>query len=53
MTRKQFVALAAVVARTIEPGERLRLAREIGEVCAATNPGFKWGRWWDACGVKL
>lgn len=52
MSKKHFIALAKIIAATVDPIERKRLAMSIGGVCAATNDAFKWGTWLAACGVE-
>lgn len=52
MSRKDFVALAAAIAKVVDAAERKRMAEAIGAVCAADNPAFKWSLWNSACGVK-
>jgi len=49
MTRKDYKALAAVVAQVPDMDTRLFLADRIGAVLKADNARFDWARWMDAC----
>lgn len=52
MSRKHFVALAEAIKALANVTERARMAKIVGEVCAASNPNFSWSRWNAACGVN-
>ena len=53
MSRKHFRALAEAIAGIEDAGERKRMGKLIGEVCAGCNGNFKWSIWWYACGVPI
>lgn len=52
MTRKDFVALAKIVAAVKDAAVRASLAAAIGALCAESNVHFDWSRWNAACGVS-
>lgn len=52
MSKKHFIALAGIIARTADMAERRRLCEEVGTVCAAVNKEFRWSTWRSACGVE-
>ncbi|WP_336814193.1 hypothetical protein [Bosea sp. MMO-172] len=52
MSKKHFIQLAAIIARTEDMAERKRLCEEVGTVCAHVNKEFRWSTWRSAYGVS-
>lgn len=51
MTRKNFVALAAIIAAIEDEQTRKQVAEEVAAMCRRENPNFKPRRFFDAAGV--
>jgi hypothetical protein len=51
MSRKDFAAIAQVIAAIVDKRERARVAELVGNVCAAHNGQFDQQRFYLACGV--
>lgn len=51
MTKKDFVAIAAEIAKLIDPQTRLNAAAAVAAAAAKLNPRFDAQRFYRACGV--
>lgn len=52
MTRKDFEFIAGVI-RTLDSSVRVEVAEKFARMCAGENSGFKFPRFYKACGVNV
>ena len=51
MTRKHFIALAAEIAKIVDPAARIAAARAVADAAGQFNPAFDRARFFTACGA--
>ena len=52
MTRKDFNAIAAIIAAAKHNDNHTELAHDMATYCASANPNFNYRRFIAACGIE-